>query len=708
MVNTFKRAVSLLMILLLMLVSLSVSITAAETEPAITLDQAIQIVKKNFSIPAAYTEFTSRYRSSNDTQAWFLTWNAAEDEKGTFTAKVDAASGIILSMNNYQDESSQSYLPALSIDEAAALGEDLIEQLLPDRADALQLVANHQVIPLARWNGGNYELRWQRMAGNIPVKNEGINLQVNYSNGEIVSYNLNWSDNNLPSGQGVISQQDANRAFAANQMLELQYLLPDSHEEQIKPQLIYCLHHPSNGLIDAATGKPLEVTNRDDYEYSKADTLKIGSADEAGISLTPQEAEEVLQNLNLISQEKAVAIAKQWIQIPGNLILNNVSLRKSYDNSDQRIWTLSWQPAPSSAEDEWTYVSARVNAVTGELINFYVNNDEQNDETPTLTQASAQEIADAFLAGIQPQKAKQLRMQPGYTGDKIPDRWEFNYTRLIDGIPCPQNGINISVDSSSKQITSFNLSWTDTTFPAADHVLGLEKAYTSFLNEQPLTLYYAKINSTVKDATAMKLVYGPLTSDYQFQSYLIDAISGKKLNWDGTPLKQNDTPCVFNDIAGHFAEEEISLLGQAGIMCEYGTSFHPEEEVRLITVVRAMVTARNGNGTNLSDDEIIKTAVRNKWLREASSADSLVNRALLAQLMIRYLGIEYVAQMPVEALTAPYRDIDSLSPDIRGYAALGWGLGVLKKDADFNAAGTITRGEAAYSLVHTLKTAALR
>ena len=150
------------------------------------------------------------------------------------------------------------------------------------------------------------------------------------------------------------------------------------------------------------------------------------------------------------------------------------------------------------------------------------------------------------------------------------------------------------------------------------------------------------------------------------------------------------------------------MLGQAGIMSEYDTAFHPQEQINLVTMLRAMIMAQSGyyNPSTVTDEEIIDQAVRNKWLKEKMDAKTVMTTGLLAQLMVRMLDVEFIAKMPSPALQAPYRDFSTLNADLKGYAALTWGLGIIKGDGvNFNASHQTTRGEAAAVLVRTLTTA---
>lgn len=723
--NRLRKGMSLLLTALMLFAILPAGALAAENKPALSLEQAIQKVKQNFAIPAEYTEFTSGFRSSDSAQVWTLNWTDKENMKGSMNAEVDATTGVVTSMHIYRQGRQMTEIPAVSIEQAQQIGLDLMKKLIPDRVANLQYVPNQQIIPLTSWEGGQYELHWQRMANQVPVGNEGVTIQVSSSSGAVNSYNLNWSDKAIPAKSEYISAEQATAAFAANDMLELQYFVTPEYVirsagEKVKPRLVYRLTHTSGGVIDAVSGKPLDNQNI----YGINDAVGMGSAEKsmnaaAPADLSPQEQAEIEQTLNLISQEKAISIVKQWITLPANVQLQEANLYKDYQDPQKRIWNLSWR---SDADVQtYSYVGAQVDAVSGELMNFYIDRRTSSEVKPTLDKAAAEKIARDFMSRIQPQKQNSVRLEKDLYQDMYakeagnPDQWQFMFTRLENNIPCPSHGIRITVDGRSKQVTSYNLTWPSLQFPDPAKVMNMDQAVQKYLQNQPLTLQYQLIypQTTMRSEASgeYKLVYVPEPEVPARQSSIIDAVSGEPLSWDGTPVAEGLQPHAFTDIAGHFAEKEISMLGQAGIMTEYDTAFHPQEQIDLVTMLRAMIMAQNGyySMNRMTDDEIIDQAVRSKWLKEKMDAKTVMTTGLLAQLMVRMLDVEFIAQMPNQALQAPYKDFSSLNADLKGYAALTWGLGIIKGDGvNFNASHQTTRGEAAAVLVRTLTTASQR
>ncbi|MBC7324836.1 MAG: S-layer homology domain-containing protein, partial [Moorella sp. (in: Bacteria)] len=151
-------------------------------------------------------------------------------------------------------------------------------------------------------------------------------------------------------------------------------------------------------------------------------------------------------------------------------------------------------------------------------------------------------------------------------------------------------------------------------------------------------------------------------------------------------------------------EKEINLLGQAGIFGEYGDAFHPNENVTVVSLLRAMLMARNGawGYTDLKDEEILKRARDEKWLQEDLQGGATVSRETLAKFMIRFLNLERAAR--VEGIyKVPYNDAASLSPGSLGYVALTWGLGIIRgSGSTFEPGHSVTRAEAAAALVRAM------
>ena len=702
----------------------------AGEKPAVSLEQAIRTVRECFTIPDEFTRFTSSYTGGQDQQAWILNWSAPEEPGGSFSARVDAQTGEILSMNTWRPERRPEpgpQIPAVSEAQARQTAEALLKRLIPEHLPDLQPVfAGDRPIPLHGYGPFNYTFRWQRTVNGIPFPGNGVTVEVRGDDGQVASYRFDWRKGDFPAAAGAVSPEKARQAFDRAGMLELQYFLPPSprpltagEEQEQRVQLVYRLDHPSGGVIDALSGEPLDLPGRwfpgagspgGGEMYLKM--RDVQSAAPAPVLLSPEEIKEVERTAKIIGQEEAVAIVKKWVTVPENLTLERVNLAVDWRNPDNRHWYLSWRAEQEGAKGP-QFMSARVNAATGELVSFEMSPPPAGPEQPgILDRAAAQKMAAEFLQKVQPQRFREVKLDERYSFDtpwilkegQNPPLQSFKYRRVVNGIPFPGDGMTVRVDTVAKRIISYSLDWSNLTFPAPEGILGIQQAADAFFKARSLTLSYIQVYGSSGPGEVL-LVYQPLAASGVLASDLLDARTGEFLDWEGKPLSQRPRAYRFNDIAGNFAEKEIALLGKAGLFGEYGDAFHPEEKVTLVSLLRAMLAAKGNleDVAGLTDREILKRARDQEWLKEDLQPDSPVSRETLVKLLVRMLGLERAAR--AEGIyRVPYADAASLPPDALGYAALAWGLGFVKGDGvNFTPGHEVTRAEAAAALVRALQ-----
>ncbi|CFX44387.1 S-layer homology domain [Syntrophomonas zehnderi OL-4] len=689
------------------------SVSAVRDEATrLPLEQAIQNVKKNLTIPSGLTEFSSSFDSYGDRQRWVLLWTAPDGGEGDFRVEVDATTGEIISLNRWTRPADPSFskTPALSVQKAQQIGQETLNRLLPAKSPSLKLVSDSNPLALGTYQAPTYSMRWNRIYKGINVAMDNAYMEIDMQTGEIVNYNLNWTYTDLTDPQNVINQDQAEKSFVSQEILKLQYAQPITRGQESSPQLVYGIRHPSNGMLDAFTGQPL---NQGGYNYSLENLMKDGGmgssiAPQAGAApvLSPDEQKEVDRSARFISQTEAIDIVKKWLPAINDMQLNSASLEKDWRNPNNRYWQFGWgkdSPEPGQS----AYVWAQLDAVSGELTGFNLNLPPQKpvSSSDLIDQKTAQSLAESFIKKIAPQRWSEIKLDNLDSllrpMDLNPPTWSFNYVRLVNGILVPNNGIEISIDAGSKQVTTYRLKWSKENFPSAQGVLDSQRANDLFFQSAPLTLSYAKIPNSKGLKEIMRLVYLP---KYKDGFYMLDAKSGAALNTEGKPVTKNPQALVFNDIKGHFGEQEIALLGQAGLLGEYGASFHPNENIKLADLLKAMLTVKEGIYSTMwiSDEEVLKRCQVLNWIEKDTPADSNVSREQLAQLMVRFLNIDYLTQVQ-DIYRVSYLDANKMSPQLQAYVALCWGLGIIKADGKtFNPQHTITRGEAAVALVKTL------
>jgi len=64
-----------------------------------------------------------------------------------------------------------------------------------------------------------------------------------------------------------------------------------------------------------------------------------------------------------------VASVKKWVAVPKNLTLEQANLASHWQSPDTRLWHLNWRANKNGASGP-RYMSAQINALTGELMGF--------------------------------------------------------------------------------------------------------------------------------------------------------------------------------------------------------------------------------------------------------------------------------------------------------------------------------------------------
>lgn len=714
-----KQAITGLSVVMLVVLLITGSVRASD-QPAVMLEQAIQVVRQNFTIPAEFTNFTSSLSQYEGGQVWNLVWDRPDRSGGSFSAQVDADTGEVTAMNKWQPQTSgASRIPVVSWNDARQTAAQMLQRVIPSRMDSLVMIEEQEPSPFRSSGPVNYTVNWRRVANQIPVEGIGAWVNIDATNGEVLGYNLNWTHLPLPDPKGIVSAETAQLSFIQNDIIKLEYQLPEQSRlltggaEAAKPLLAYIIDHSSNGVIDAFTGKPMVPAWSDQITNGKG--MGGMSEDQAlpgAIPLTPEEQREIEDLAGLISQEQAAQVIFKWAQAKGELVLRSASLERDWRYPDVRIWSLNWS-SPAGDDNLTQYLYGRVDARSGELLSLTLGLPRGEQATNGLSQAEARRLAENFLSRVQGTRFSQFQLDTDapdpFIGSDVPisewPTWNFRFIRIQDGIPFPANGVDIAIDRAHERVTSYTLNWDYSSLPPATGVIGLEQANRIYLGRAPLTLTYVPYYSAASKDTEMRLVYLPRVPDGQPSFRMLDAFSGDLLNNAGQPANTRTTGHVFNDVAGNFAEKEIGLLGKAGLMTEYGDAFHPGEPIAAADLLRAMLSIYQGPEAvrELSAGDIIKRALAQGWLEEEMAPESTVERDLLAQIMVRSLGLEYLAEIP-EIYRLPYSDAASISQRSTGYVALCWGLGIIRADGvRFEPQYMITRAEAASALINSLR-----
>ena len=72
----------------------------------------------------------------------------------------------------------------------------------------------------------------------------------------------------------------------------------------------------------------------------------------------------------------------------------------------------------------------------------------------------------------------------------ITKRISFNFARLVNGIPCEQEGITVGIDRASGQLRSYMVNWYDAQYAPLTNIISPEKAREIYQAQEPFELAY--------------------------------------------------------------------------------------------------------------------------------------------------------------------------------------------------------------------------
>lgn len=675
----------------------------AGEDVAIKLEQAISMARKQFPELKWLDEadFVSSFIDGDNAPRWQLNWNRNERNGASIT--VSAANGRILAFSLWEQEqmSNLAPLPKLSEAEALAKAEKFLQRLAPAELAECRYQAGDPLRPYLRERSWHlaYEFSFQRFANDIPFNFNGLRVTVDADSGAVIGYNYIWTEGAVPTTEQVIGADKAATIAQEAGEMELQYYLPYAKRgETAKPILVYQAPRLNYLAIDALTG---EVYTQSLYS-GRGDAMELAGKAAVADELSPAELKEVTLIEGLLTQDQAVAKARQNFTISQAYELQNARLTTSWQYPEQRHWDLSF--ADTADERGRNYISVTLDAKTGEIYRYYTTAPQNNNDSKgTLSWESAEKLARAYLVQMNPDKAKQVELVTR-KGDQPEEKqlsYYFSYRRLVNGIPFPQNGFEVIVFAGEKPtVTSYSLNWADATFPSKQGSLSLGQAHAKLRQTYPFHLEYRAPERNIRPLPleqATVALKSPITLVYTqapVPSVMFSAKDMQPLDYQGEPIKETDRT-VPTDIGGHPAEEEIAFLAKVGILPLPASGKYQPNAASTIGDWLQLLANATGN----SFEQQVERLGKGKPIDQTQP----LRREEMALYAIRALGYDKVAAMSeIFRLTTP--DADKVSKEYTGHVAIALELKLVKlQGKDFAPQSVATRGELALALMQMLK-----
>jgi hypothetical protein len=701
--------------------------TFAAPVPKVSLEEAVAAAKAAFTIPPAFTEFSSSFSTYGGRPRWELRWNAPADSvaPGSMNVVVDAITKDILGMHLWQEDSTPgALLPKYSRAEAEKVAWEFAQKLQP-RFTETRPAPEPDTLPY--WGGwvSRYTLFFERLINGVPFPQNGIRVEVNANTLQVVDYSFKWDyDQEFPMPDKAIDAAKAQAALLGKAAPRLVYFRPSGNGEKERPVLlVYDAPYAGRYGVDALSG---EVIALDPYYYPMAKGDLAGAeglhaADEViEVPLTPAEEAEVKEMAGFLSQEEALAKVQAAVQVPAGFRLENASLSKNWEYPSQRQWTFNWALTSTDAGAKSGYLNVSIDARTGELISFnrYIFDpaEEKKEQEIKYSREQAKKLASGFIAKIQPDRFATCAEEPEepvipFMEEKIPEvrSYSFRWARIVNDIPFPQQGFWVTVDAVTGEITSYRMTWADLSFPVPEGLLGQDKANQALLARSPLTLEYVTVPGldfrSGTDKPPVRLVYR-LRGAVGVRRF--DAKSGAALDWNGNPLPEGKL-APLSDVAGHPAEGDIQLLAERQIVTGAPDGkFHPDEPSTqadyLAMLLRATGFRPQGQDWKGSWYEPYEREARRRGLLkgdEVFAADQPISREQAAVWTVRALNQDRVASLS-GIWQVPAKDAAIIR--YQGHVALYLGQDL---DPDrqelFRPDAPLTRAQAAQGIVRFLR-----
>lgn len=662
----------------------------ADQENSETVAKLILTAKEKLAISDEEFVFTNYYQSEMESgNRYDLNWESKDDTKSASINVEMGESGTVFGYHRYDNakEYGQPKYPAHSQEEALAEAKAVFARI--DAEKAAQ-VSDEEIVYNSYNNSYAYEA--QRVHNGIPVFENSVSIQLDADSLQLFRYYANWEEQLTFSDAEAITQDKAQAAFAEKLGYELFYqVVSEDYKDTVK--LVYRPKYDERLYIDAISGEAVDFEMVYDAVSGggRAMAKNEMSADAGALRLSPEEQAMVDEISQMLPKETAEKIARgvSEFKISGDYKVGNYNISKNV--SGKYIGSISFHTGDAKGES-YGYRHVSIDAKTGEIVayNGYSDSDMRSADNGKKDEISPEEcrsIAEKFLNKYYADKFASMEAKSVFN----PKGSGVNYQRVENGVKVYNNGAYITIDSKTKEIRSFNLTWTDAAFPNAD-AAKLEQVYDKVLTEDNFRCGYLMIPGADGKKPEARLVYR-LENEMT-----LDASSLEELDWRLRPLSISRKP-EYVDLDGHYAKEYVEKLLQMGIYlpneAEGGSkasSLRPDAGVTQKDYLQLIAQVVFNRSAVYDDNSFYNDMVRRGVLaKEDIRPDGAVTRIEAIRYLLNALGYKEFVAIP-GIFNCPFADVAEAD---KGYGAVAAGLRLVNSDTDtFYADSALRRGDA--------------
>lgn len=665
------------------------------------LENAIKIAKTKFEIPKDYS-FTNSISTDGAKKVFYLNWNNNDNTNmKSINVRIDE-NGMILGYDSYSQDDYvlTKKLAAISRQDAKIKADGIINKIDPKLLSQL----NYQESSQNNLLDSSYYLNYYRVVNGIPFYNDQVSISINRETGKMLNYNRQWTDvSSFPAVVNVKTPAQAQEAYKTNLGLKLIYKYSYT-DNKIKTYAVYIPVY-DNGMyaVNAFTGDRIQVGNNYYGPYydrgmgGVAFNTSMKSAEAAAVTLNPDEIKAVEDAAKLKTLDEAEKIARdtKYLGLTDEFKLTYSSLNQNYPARSEYIWNLNFNKEDKENPGASIYISAGINANTGVMQNFYRSFPYVQDAKAKYDQAASKAAVEEFLSQNYPEYYKQVKYNEFannniiYSGTEKPQNYYLTYDRMVNGIAFPDNGLNVNYDAVNGAVTSFNLNWFTTEFPAVDKAIPVSTAYSKLFSDIGLGLEYkVKILAPVTDAKILpqptqtkadvELVYALKPGKPIF----VDAFTGGMLSYDGTPYIEVK-PVSYTDIKGNPAEKKIMVLAENGVYLE-GTEFKPNTDITQKDFLTLLSKTMSYYGPIITPksstkdvDDLYVFLTREGVIKQGEKAPTaIVTNEEAVKYIIRAMKLDKAADLKGIYISS-FKDRTKISSSLTGYVTLAAGFKIV-------------------------------
>ncbi len=636
----------------------------------VNAEEVLLIVKSKIDVPEDLTEFEYAQSTYNNSVFLGFMWYN-EDYSKELTVSCNAQ-GRIVEYNYYEetDYSASRSLIGYNLSDAQVLAENFVKKALPEfyekETDVLCLDENS--------TASSYSGRYKSFAFTFKRKCMGENVESNYVTVRVratkekiyvqsMSAQLDAFDELAKAEKSLSQAKDIGAVEYTEKFPVRLYYATDYYGEEEKVSLFYSI---DKGFVSSVNGEAVTQTGFDNFMYAGSDSATesaMGSSNKNALTEAEVKELEEMDSLVPISAVEAKLRGIEAFRITEDMKIVSTSTNK-YDEGYTVRFVL---------EGEKQRTSVTYNGETGEVTRLYSYkiNSSQTSQAEKKTSDSASQVPEEQIKAV----AEEL------AGDKITETTpEFNNNdktaalnceRVVNGVPYPENSINVTYSIEEGYVTSYYLYWDKdvSEFPNPEEAVGLEKAQEIIFAIAPL------YNTLVKTENG----YVPAISISK--NVTINAITGEDLYATG------EEKVKYTDIEGHWAENMINALWEHDIYLP-GENFSPDTAINLADVLRLFLACRSSGAAPAywTKDYVVTYCINNSYIAEGEP-DKIVTRKEAFDIMVNILGYGDIASYDI--YKSSYTVIDGC-----GSAEILKAMGILIGDTarpDDN----LTRAEAA-------------